>query len=82
MDALIHQFNDLAQLMVTMGTWDHMKNHWHKKDTVKNYKLNIAGIVNGRRESRRLADGGKLVYSDELTAWLLYRFTFYDRWTW
>ena len=56
-----------ALLMVLLGSWDHMKNHWAKKDTVKNYKLNIAGIVNGRRESRRLI-GDYILTQDDCTS--------------
>ncbi len=43
-----------ALLLVMLGSWDHMKNAWAGRDTIRTYKMNISGIVNGRRESRRL----------------------------
>ena len=56
-----------ALLMVMLGTWDHMKNHWAKKDSVKTYKMNVSGIVNGRRESRRLI-GDHVLTQDDCTS--------------
>ena len=54
-------------MTILMSSWDHMKNHWAKKDTLKNYKLNISGIINGRRESRRLI-GDYILTQDDCTS--------------
>lgn len=43
-----------ALFLVHLGYYDHLKNHWSKKDRIKNYQYHFASIVNGRRESRRL----------------------------
>ncbi|NLB56170.1 MAG: FAD-dependent oxidoreductase, partial [Lentisphaerae bacterium] len=41
-------------LLIMLACYDHMKNHWSKKDTIKNCKMFFTSIINGRRESRRL----------------------------
>jgi len=56
-----------ALLLVLLGYFDHLKNHWSKKDTIKNLKFNFAGIVNGRRESRRLI-GDYVLTQDDCTS--------------
>ncbi len=43
-----------ALLLVSLGFYDHIKNHWSGKDRVKNYKMDMISVMNGRRESRRL----------------------------
>lgn len=43
-----------ALLLVVLGFYNHLKNHWSKKDTVKNSRLVFASVFDGRRESRRL----------------------------
>ena len=43
-----------ALFLVHLGYYDHLKNHWSKKDRIKNFQYHFASIVNGRRESRRL----------------------------
>lgn len=43
-----------ALLLVVLGFYDHLKNHWSKKETVRNDRLIFASVFNGRRESRRL----------------------------
>jgi hypothetical protein len=53
-----------ALLLVMLGSWDHMKNHWAKKDTLRTWKMNLSGIINGRRESRRLIGDYVLTQED------------------
>lgn len=43
-----------ALLMVLLGYYDHLKNHWSGRDGYKKTQFNFASIINGRRESRRL----------------------------
>ena len=43
-----------ALFLVILGFFDHIKNHWSGKDTLKKTKFRIASIFDGRRESRRL----------------------------
>ena len=43
-----------ALFLVILGYFDHIKNHWSGKDTLKKTKFRIASIFDGRRESRRL----------------------------
>lgn len=43
-----------ALLMVVLGFYDHLKNHWSKKDSVTNHRLIFASVFDGRRESRRM----------------------------
>ena len=43
-----------ALLLVMLGFYDHMKNYWIDRDSVETYQFHFAGIMNGRRESRRL----------------------------
>jgi len=56
-----------ALLMVALGYFDHLKNHWEKKDTIKNHTFHFAGIINGRRESRRLM-GDYILTQDDCTS--------------
>ena len=39
---------------MVLGFYDHLKNHWSKKETVENERLVFASVFNGRRESRCL----------------------------
>jgi len=43
-----------ALLMVVLGYYDHLKNHWSGKERAANFRLRFASVFNGRRESRRL----------------------------
>lgn len=43
-----------ALFLVILGYFDHIKNHWSGKESLKKTKFRIASIVDGRRESRRL----------------------------
>jgi len=42
-----------ALLMVVLGYYDYIKNHWSGKDRAANYRLRFVSVFNGRRESRR-----------------------------
>ncbi len=41
-------------LMLILSYYNHVKNHWYKKETAKNYRLRFVSVFNDRRESRRL----------------------------
>lgn len=43
-----------ALLMVILGYYDHLKNHWSGRDKYKKTEFRFSTIINGRRESRRL----------------------------
>ncbi len=43
-----------ALFLVTLGYYDHLKNHWSEKERAQNYRLIFSSVINGRRESRRL----------------------------
>lgn len=43
-----------ALMLVHLGYYDHLKNHWSKKERAKKCKFHFATIADGRRESRRL----------------------------
>ena len=43
-----------ALFLVLLGYFDHIKNYWSGKDTLKNTKFRMASIFDGRRESRRI----------------------------
>lgn len=56
-----------ALLLVMLGYYDHIKNHWSKRELAKNLRFNFAGIFNARRESRRLIGDYVLTQDDCLT---------------
>jgi len=43
-----------ALLLVLLGYYDHLKNHWSGKEKAQNVRFHFASIMDGRRESRRL----------------------------
>lgn len=43
-----------ALFLVILGYFDHIKNHWSGKETMRTTKFRMASIFDGRRESRRL----------------------------
>jgi len=43
-----------ALLLVILGFYDHLKNHWSGRDSFKKTQFRFASVIDGRRESRRL----------------------------
>lgn len=56
-----------ALLMVVLGAYDHMKNHWEKRESILNQTLRFSSVFNGRRESRRLI-GDYVLTQDDCTS--------------
>ena len=56
-----------ALLLVSLGFYDHLKNHWSGKDRVKNHQMDFISVMNGRRESRRLIGDYILTQDDCLS---------------
>ena len=53
-----------ALLLVALGFYDHLKNHWSEKATVENFKMDFVSVAIGRRESRRLVGDYILTQDD------------------
>lgn len=56
-----------ALLMVVLGYYDHIKNHWSKKERAQNYRMRFVSVYNGRRESRRLIGDYIMTQEDATT---------------
>ncbi len=56
-----------ALLLVVLGAYDHMKNYWEKRESIRCQKLRFASVFNGRRESRRLI-GDYVLTQDDCTS--------------
>ena len=53
-----------ALLMLLLGYYDHIKNHWSDKEKTEKLQLRIVSVFNGRRESRRLIGDYVLTQED------------------
>ena len=53
-----------ALMLVLLGYYDHLKNHWSEKEKAKNTRFAFTSIMNGRRESRRLIGDYILTQND------------------
>ena len=56
-----------ALLLVLLGYWDHLKNHWSGRDRIRKKCFRIVNVINGRRESRRLI-GDYILTQDDCTS--------------
>ena len=70
-----------ALLLAVLGYYDHIKNYWSKKERIRNYRLSISGIINGRRESRRLIGDYVLTEQDCLEGTTFEDTVTYSGWT-
>ena len=57
-----------ALLLVVLGYYDHVKNHWSHRDRIRNYRLVFSGVFDARRETRRLIGDYVLTQDDCLSA--------------